>query len=188
MNRRIAYFVIGWLVMCSLWFMFIHTPMVREQQQIKSQIVEAEAQLDDFSRTMEQLPGFLEVSNNLSAARAEMNSSLFAKEDILNLFREITEDAVAQNLTVVEISPPVMEILALNRTTGLASEPPFLNIKLNIEGGFTDFGKYLSCLESSPYFRSVNFCILKSEEEGSVKLNVTVSFRALLGSVGEIEV
>ncbi|RKX26397.1 MAG: hypothetical protein DRP45_03615 [Candidatus Zixiibacteriota bacterium] len=187
MNRRIAYFVVGALSMCGLWFMFIHAPMVNDQRQIQLQIAEAEAQLADFNHTMEQLPRFIEESNSLNTYRDKMNSSLYAKNDILELFRKITEDAVVQNLTVVEISPPVMEILALNRVTGLTSEPPFLNIKLNIEGGFTDFGKYLFHLESSPYFRSINFCSLQSDEDGTGQLNVTVSFRALLGSAGENE-
>ncbi len=182
MKRRITAYSIAALMLTLVWLMLIYLPTLQRKQSLDTRIIEAEQQLEDFNRTMEELPRYLQTSNNLERFKDELNSSLYAKSDILELLEQITLDAVDNGLTVVEISPPVTELLELNRATDLENEPQFLNITLSLSGQYLDFGKYISQLETTPYFRKINSCTTRGARQMEPKVSFTVSFKALIGA------
>jgi len=185
MKRRLTIYSVAALVLTLAWILLIYAPTVQRKQALNLQIKEAERQLEDFNRTMEELPKYLQTSNNLARFKDELNSSLYAKNDILELLEQITGDAVTNGLTVVEISPPVEELLKLNRATDLDSKPQFLNITLNLSGQYLDFGKYVNHLETTPYFRKINSCTARGARQLEPEVSFTVSFKALIGAARE---
>jgi hypothetical protein len=182
MKRRAALYAAAVLAVGGIWYALVYLPGTDQRAQLRLEIAEAERQLDDFNRTMKELPGFLKISRSLESLRHDLNSSLYAKSDILELFRQITQDAVTHNLKVLEISPPVEELLQLNRTSGDTLQPQFLNIRLDMSGRYVDFGKYITRLESTPYFRAINRCHIRGDRTPTAELDMTISFRALIGS------
>ena len=182
MKLRIIRYIIAALAIGALWYTLVLIPGTRRHDTLNVRIAEADQRLDDFSRTMKELPTFLEASQNLEALQKELSHSLYARSDILKLLGKITEDAIAHDLKVLEISPPVEELLTLNRAIGDTIQPQFLNIQLDMSGRYVDFGKYVNHLETTPYFRAVNFCNVRGQRDSRTEIDLTISFKALIGS------
>ncbi len=182
MKQRITFFAGGVLALAALWFFFVYVPVAREHSKIDAAIQQTRNQLADYNSTIESLPQFLKTYHDLETFKEQLNSSLYAKGDILKLLEEITRDAVDNNLKVVEITPPVFELLELNRQSELTEDPQFLNIRLDLEGNFVDFGRYVSHLESTAYFRNINFCSVRGQQEVQPKLDLSIGFKALIGT------
>lgn len=185
MTRRIVTYSAAGLLVTLIWFLLVYAPIVKRKEALDGQISRAEQQLVDFNRTLADLPSYLQTSNNLERFKNQLNSSLYAKNDILALLEQITRDAVNDGLAVVEISPPVTELLELNRATRLEGEPQFLNITLDLSGRYLDFGRYITHLESTPYFRRINSCSARSGRNAESRVKFTVSFKALIGAERE---
>jgi len=185
MKRRVILYSFAAVALALAWLLLIYSPTASRKQALDAQISEAEQQLVDFNRTMEELPRYLQTSSNLARFKDELNSSLYAKNDILELLEQITQDAVDNGLAVVEISPPVTELLELNRATDLESEPQFLNITLSLSGQYLDFGRYISQLEATPYFRRINSCTARGGRQPEPQVSFTLSFKALIGAPRE---
>ena len=181
MKKRLTIYAAVCGLLAALWFFFIYAGFVSARQVVDNQIAETEAQLEDYEQTIQSLPEFLAASKDLEAFKHQLNSSLYDKSEILKLLQQITNDAANHNLTVVEISPPIMELLELNRVSDVADEPLFLNLTLNLQGLYVDFGRYVSKLESRPYFRAVNTCEIRGAS-GIPYLELSIGFRALIGT------
>ncbi len=183
MKQRVTYFGLAALGMIAIWYFTALLPMSARSSACHESIAELEDRLKDYNRTCLELPEFLEANDNLEALRSELNSSLFAKSDILQLFHQLARDARNHNLELVEISPPISELLELNRRAILENEPQFLNVKLDLRGRYIAFGKFVEHLESRPYFRQINSCQVRGAQESKPTIDMSVAFRALLGSV-----
>ena len=185
MTQRISVFGSVALGVLALWYLFVYAPTSHRLRQLRADANEVERQLQDYNQTLADLPEFLEANESLEQLRGRLNSSLFAKNDILDLFDQITVEASKYNLKLIEITPPVSELLELNRRASMANEPQFLNITLHFEGGYVDFGQYVSRLEKKPYFRSVNSCVIRGNQLLQPVVDLSVSFKALIGTVEE---
>jgi hypothetical protein len=113
-----------------------------------------------------------------------LNSSLYAKSDVLALFRQLTRDAETYSLKLVQITPPVAELLRLNEQAAKENNPLFLDITLDFEGQYARFGQFVADLESKPYFRDVRSCTLRSRPSAS-SIDLSLCFKALLGTPEE---
>lgn len=183
MTRRIAYFITGGLALLALWYFVAYRPITSDSRAVKDAVTDVKKRLDDYNRTCLELPKFLEENRNLEEQRSELNSSLFAKSDILDLFHHLAKEAQEYDLQLVEISPPVSELLELNRRAPLDNEPQFLNVQLDFRGQFVPFGKFVEHLETEPFFRSVNTCFIHGSLDRRPTVDLTLGFRALLGSL-----
>jgi len=121
----------------------------------------------------------------LEKFRQELNSALIAKQDILELFRELDRQAGKRNLEIREITPPLEELLMLNSVASTPGQPEFINITLKMEGSFRDFGEYLAYIENAGFFRGINQCGASIGSPDQHGLDLMVEFRALLGSFTE---
>ena len=180
-SRLVAYLGTGVAILC-LWQFLVHEYLSRDHTLVLQQTVEAEEQLADFRMTVAQLPDFLARSHSLEASKLYLQSSLYAKGDILRLLGKIDDQARARGMKIKEITPPVSELLELNSAAGSPTEPQFLNITLRLEGDYVGFGKFVTDLEQAPYFRGINTCQINGSPAQNMKIDFSVGFRALLGS------
>jgi len=183
LRKRLFLYCSGALGLIALWYFFLYTPTHRDLLTARGGIATAEKQLADYSRTIEQLPSFMQTDRNLETLRRRLNSSLYAKNDILRLFRELTSDAETYGLKLVQISPPVSELLKLNDQASADYNPLFLNVTLDFQGHYIDFGQFVSRLETRPYFRSARSCLIRGQQTPSPAIDMSLSFKALLGTV-----
>ena len=129
------------------------------------------ARLDDFVKTHE----------NLLQLRDELESKLYAKSDVLNLFALLRQQAEKHQLELVEISPPVEELLRLNRTVPDSVEPQFLSISLRLRGNYADVGRLVGVIEKSDHFRSIRHCQILGSGDDLGPPTCLLTFRSLLG-------
>ena len=83
---------------------------------------------------------------------------------------------------VVEITPPVEELLELNRVLPDSTKPQFLTIGVRLSGDFIKFGQYVREIEEAPYFRGLQRCTIIGNREKNENQQLYVSFKALLGN------
>ncbi len=169
-----------------VWLLAVMYPIQRDREEFLDRSAEAERQLADFQVTVQQLPQFIESQRRLDELKSALHSLLYSKEEILKLFGRLRAGAQEHGLKVVEISPPVEELLALNRQAPQDGRPQFLNLDLTLSGNYVSIGKFVSEIEGAAYFRGINHCQLNTVE-GTRGVTAKVGFRALLiGSGDEI--
>jgi|GEM_PF-882278 len=162
-----------------------YAPAARRLESVRYEVTDAQRKLDDYRLTMAELPAFLEADRNLESMRRQLNSSLFAKGDILELFRQLTREAENHSLQLVQITPPIDELLELNRQASPGNIPLYLSVTLDFKGQYADFGRYVSRLEAMPYFRSVKACYLRGRQTVQPVIDMSLSFKALIGTTEE---
>ena len=150
-----------------------------------SQLADQKAQLNDFNNTLNQLPVAVQTHKDLQRKLDEENSKLYAKGDLLRLFADLRSKAGSYHLHLVEISPPVSELLALNRSLPDSTAPQFLNMTVGLTGDYLDLGQFVTDLEQSPYFRGVNNCSINGSATTPGTLQIYIGFKAMLGIVAE---
>ena len=182
LRQRVAIYVTGVLAMLVLWYFAVYTPASENLSSERGEVDNALRQLADYSRTVRELPEFLTANDKLEAVRRELNSSLYAKNEIMDLFHQLTIDAQNHSLQLVQISPPVSELLELNRQASADNVPLFLNVTLDFQGHYVDFGRFIGDLESKPYFRSIRTCVIRGAQTPEHTIDMSLSFKALIGT------
>lgn len=181
MTRRTTILIGAALLFCIAWLLFLYLPAGREQARLTNEITVADTQLRQYESTLAQLPAFLAAKADLKTKLAMANSQLYAKEDLVKLFDELKRQAEDHSLRVVEITPPVAELLELNKTLPAEGKPMVLSLNLVIRGNYVDFGRFVQSLEQAPYFRSVRGCVISHLEDGTGQVIYSLGFQALLG-------
>ena len=178
MNRRALSYYFAAVVMAVLWLLFVRLPGASERASVQAQIADAQVQLQDFDQTVLQLPAFIKTRQDLVSFREQLQSKLFAKNELLKLFGRFEQDSKNYGLRLDEIAPPIEELLELNSIS--SDQPQFLNITLKMTGQYINLGKYVLHLESEPYFRGVNDCRVSNSENDKKGLTISLGIRALL--------
>lgn len=180
----VAYPLIG-LVVLSLWFFTAYVPHHREKKVTGQGIAEAEKQLADFQQTIAELPRIIKERKNLLSLRDDLDSKLYTKEDVLKLFDELDRQATRWEIELIEITPPVEELLYLNTIVPDSGQPQFLNIGLRLDGDYLRFGRFIETIEQADYFRGINRCKMQGHADDNTKITLHLGFKALLGSLKE---
>jgi hypothetical protein len=183
-KQALIYLLVATAV-CCIWFFVAYVPFHKGYGKTMSEISSAEHQLEDFQKTIAELPGFIERQKNLRLLRDDFNSRLYSKNDVLKLFATLRKEASQKNVSLVEITPPVEELLYLNSIIPDSSRPQFLNISLNLEGDYINFGKFIDVVEHADYFRGINLCKMYGHADDKSKITMQFGFKALLGSLKE---
>lgn len=182
MKSRVYHLAAATLALAGLWYLFLFRPADQSHRQLTQQLNEVQAQMADFNATVAQLPAFMEAQSDVKTKLEAMNSHLYAKADVLKLLEHLKLDAADYRLRVVEIIPPVGELLELSRSASSSDEPQFLNVTIRVTGTYQSFGEYCRYLEQTPYFRGVTACHIGAPPaEGPIEYGLT--FRALLGTI-----
>lgn len=178
-------YLLGCLVIAAVWFFFAYRPTASVQHELDSRLAQIQGEMADFQSTVAAFPQELKAQLELEKFRQKLNSALIAKQDILELFRELDRQAGKRNLVVKEITPPLEELLILNSVASTPGQPEFINITLRMEGSFQDFGEYLAYIENAGFFRGINQCDVTIGSPDQRGLDLLVEFKALLGSFTE---
>jgi Tfp pilus assembly protein PilO len=182
MKRTGLMYLAAGAVLAAVWFVFLLQPSRHEQAALQAESEMIQGRLDNFRTTMMQLPGYVRTEQELASVKRELNARLYAREEILELMRLLEREAEKRNLVLVDITPPVEELLELGNNAK-TDAPSFLNLRLELQGGYEDFGRYVGLLESSPFFRGANYCRVVSASEVGTQTQYILAFKALLGSM-----
>lgn len=182
MSKQVYMYLTGIVAAVLLWGYFVYVPFHENKISYFKERGSLETQLHDFQTTIAQLPAYLERKKALNQERKELTSKLYTKEEVLNLFGKIRQEANSYHLEVVEITPPVEELLELNRSLPDSTQPQFLTIGVRLAGDYIQFGRYVRDIEEAPYFRGLRRCTITGNREKNEHQQLYVSFKALLGN------
>lgn len=185
MKNRLPLFIAAGAGLIALWYFVAFIPFQAERKSVDDRLVSAKAELHDFNSTLAQLPQIVQTRNALVQDVNEVNSKLYAKGDLLRLFADLKSKAGDFGLHVTEISPPVSELLALNKNRPDSAAPQFLNLTIGLSGEYLRLGQFVTDLEQSPYFRGVNTCSISGKPGSTGELQIFIGFKAMLGVVSE---
>ena len=182
MKRRFGIYGAVGLIMIAVWAWLLLIPHLQKRQEIRKTTAARQTELAEVSRFTLQMPSFLEAQERLESQRIDLESKLFAKAEILHLFQDLKKGAQQERLTLLEITPPVEELLHLQEVRSDTLRPAFLNLSVTVEGDYLSFGRFVQALEAADYTREINRCIITGSPDGSRPLQCMLSFKALLGS------
>ena len=185
MKRQLALYSGIALTLLVGWFFLLYSPLSNELVSAQVRAEQAEQQIAEFRRIMSELPVYLETHRVLERNRTDLNETLYARDDILELFDWISNRAQVLNLRVIEITPPVEELLLLNNLMPDPDKPPFLNLTVRLRGGYINFGSYVAFIESAEFFRGVNMCQITTSPDQTGPTDFLIGFQALLGHIEE---
>ncbi len=183
MNKQLTIYSVLGAGLVAAWFLLALLPYYSKHRLIDNQVTEAKQKLADYRNTILLLPEFVKTRNELAQKKAELNSSLYTKENILNLFEKFYLLADQNHVRIVEITPPLEELLQINRIIPDSIGLMFLNITLRIEGGYQDFGRLVSALEVEPFYRGPNHCSIVGTYDRRLAIQYHIGFKSLLGSL-----
>ncbi|HOD66278.1 MAG TPA: hypothetical protein PK186_05770 [candidate division Zixibacteria bacterium] len=171
------------LALVVLWAFLVYTPYRHKAASARAAVRDTERRIDEAHRLTLQLPAFLKAEQTAESLRLDLDARLYAHADVLALVDDLVARADRHRLRVAEITPPVEELLQLDRTAAAAS-PPFLNLEITVTGEFEQLGRFVADVEGSDYARGINRCIIAGAPDGSAPLSLQLGLRALLGSRG----
>lgn len=176
------YFVVTGML-CLVTLLAILMPMHRQQLELSERVSREKARLADFKTTLENLPAYLDKSADLKTIKRNLADKLYTRFEVLSLLHHLYLDAEKHKLEIIEVTPPINELLQLNRIVSDSLQPLFLNVYLKIDGQYSDFGKFVQSVEKSDYFRGTNNCQIIGSKEETHSLDFHFGFRVLLGLV-----
>ncbi|MFH1373271.1 MAG: hypothetical protein ABII79_05715 [bacterium] len=185
MYKRLTIYVVILPAITAVWFTLLYMPVRRQMAATSNEVTQAREQLQDFRKIMNQLPEFLEKRSRLSAERSALSSRLYAKDDVLLLFRRLHDQADRYHVGITEITPPVEELLYLNSIVPDSNQTQILSISLRLQGGYVNFGRFVGAIEQADFFQGVKECRILGTRDGIGELQLQFSFNALLGSFPE---
>jgi Tfp pilus assembly protein PilO len=185
MKNRVPLIVALGIGLIAGFYMVALKPYLAQKTELWQQLSQSKAELADFNQTLSQMPSVVETRKQLQRQLDELNSHLYAKAELVSLFDELKGRARASHLELLEISPPVAELLALNRQAVDSVSPQFLNLSVGLKGEYLEFGQFMTDLENAPYFRGVTACYLSDPVGSPRELQIVVEFRAMLGLTQE---
>ena len=86
-------------------------------------------------------------------------------------------------MKIVEITPPVEELLRINRINTDSTKLMILNVSIKVHGSYANFGKFVTTMEESLFFRGSNFCNIFSTLKMRSPILYNFGFKSLLGSL-----
>src|SRR5512138_3324570 len=165
MKFRISLYVIGAMGLAIVWYIFLISPAHQRQDQLAADIQSTQVQLEDFQATLNQLPVFLQTRDGLNRRIDEINSRLYSRQEMLDLFDHVEELAKEQGLFVRELAPRIEELLMLAQTKPRPGEPQSLGLSLRLSGDYLAFGQFVEHLEKQAYFKSVDKCLISDSPD-----------------------
>ena len=185
MRQRVIIYGIAAGLLILAWLFLGVAEQQKALNSLKSQKLEAQQRLADFDRTLTGLPGFVITQGQQRILRNNIHSKLYTKQDLLMLFEELRSQASGYGLEIIDITPPLEELLELNRLVPDSTTPQFLNVRLRIEGGYIGFGGFVETVEKAGFFRGVNSCSITGDRQLPEKLSMILGFKALVGRYQE---
>jgi len=182
MKNAFQYIIIS-IVSLASFYAFIYVPWASETKITSERIIVTSQELRDFNTTIELFPEIMASHDELADLQKRLQSRLYAKDDIIDLFNHLRDEALKLGLAVNEICPPVEELLRLNSISLTEGEAEFLNVRVNLLGDYINLSRFIKKVEESSFFRGIGFCEFTSSGDPVMSTSMNLEFRALLGDL-----
>jgi Tfp pilus assembly protein PilO len=183
MKKRHVIIITIILAITLVWLLVLMSPRIEERDHLRATVADTEKQLDDFRRIMFEFPDFFNSRKQLLEQKKHLLSKLYSKAELLKLFEQLTQTAKMCGLALVEISPSIEELLALNRSLPDESYPRPLDITVRLQGDLSRVGNYIEKTSARSFYQGTTRCVISNSAAGQKLSQVTYSFKAILGTI-----
>jgi hypothetical protein len=182
MKKQYIIIMVTALSISLIWFLLLFSPLIQRKKEIASSLADTESKLTDFRKILRGFPERFKSEKEILQKREVYISQLYSKEDLIALFDNIRIKAARYNLNLLEISPSVEELLALNRQTPNNDQPQLLNIMVRLNGYFRNLGEFVRDMEEERFYQGANFCKISGAADGTAPPQMALGFKAFLGT------
>lgn len=158
-------------------------PLVNASSVVSSETGALHLKLAGYQSSLEMVNSYLKRRDSLNQRRTELTARLYARDDVLALIERLKERSETYNVRVREISPSVVELLAINDRPKADDTPQHVKISLRVSGSATAAGRLLQSLEAEPYFVDLMSLHVVGRERGLAPAEYIIHFLAQLGSL-----
>jgi len=166
-----------------LYIVFLTSPQMKNTNETKLKLDESEKKIALYMKTMLDFPGFFKTQQDLLRKKNSLISKLYSKDDLIKLFDRIQKKSLRNDITLIEISPSVDELLDLNRRLLDSDKPQRLDIVVRFRGNLRNTGRYIEEIEAEDFFNGINYCRINNHIENQKDSDVSFGFRAILGTI-----
>jgi hypothetical protein len=147
------------------------------------QLAESETKIAGYIKTMIEFQSFFTTQQGLLQKKQTLISKLYSKDDLIKLFARIQKNSLGYDLTIVEISPSVAELLELNRRLLDSDKPQPLDIVVRFRGNLRNAGQYIKEIENEDFFNGINYCRISNHYDNHIESEISFGFKAMLGTI-----
>jgi len=182
-KKQYAALALGTCVVClGALFAFI-SPTINQLRAIETETIALNSKLSGYLRSLDMINAYIARRDSLDQRRVELTARLYARDDVLALIDRLKDLANTSGVTVQEISPSVIELLALNDSPPVKGVPQQVNISLRVSGGAFAAGSLLKELEQESYFVDLLTMHIVGRDQGHEPADYVFTFRAQLGAL-----
>jgi len=182
MKKQYVIITVTALSISLIWFLLLFSPLVLRKKEIAASLADTEGKLTDFRNILREFPERFNSEKEILQRRQIYISQLYSKEDLIALFDNIRMKAARYNLSLLEISPSVEELLALNRQSPNNDQPQLLNIMVRLNGYFRNLGEFVRDMEEERFYQGANSCKITGAADGAAPPQMVLGFKAFLGA------
>ncbi len=186
MKKVIFLYLSVTLGLAATWFFFLMSPLMQRNNDAQNSIVNAEQKLSEMQRILLEFPEKFRAEHELLMRKQILVAQLYSKEDLIKLFDNIKAKAESSGLNMLEITPSIEELLALNQRAGADDQPQELNLVVRLNGGLRNLGRFINLMEDEKFYQGTNFCKISGTYGGRAYPEMAYGFKAVLGTLGKI--
>ncbi len=183
MKKRYLISIFAFVAIIVLYVFFVVLPEMKRDNETEARLAESEVKIAGYIKTMIEFPGFFKSQQELLRKKKSLISKLYSKDDLIKLFDRIEKITRGYNLTLLEISPSVDELLKLNDRLLDSDKPQPLAIVVRFRGDLQNSGRYIKEIENENFFNGVNFCRINNHIDNQKDSEVSFGFKAILGTI-----
>ncbi|SYZ72509.1 hypothetical protein TRIP_C20624 [Candidatus Zixiibacteriota bacterium] len=172
--------------LAAIWFFLLMAPLMQKNRETRVAIDTAEQKLTDMERILLEFPEKFRSEHDLLMQKKILVAQLYSKEDLIKLFDNIKSKAASADLNLLEITPSIEELLALNSRAGTDDQPQELNLTVRLSGGLHNLGQFINQMEDEKFYQGTNFCKINGTYGGKSYPEMAYGFKAVLGTLGNI--
>ncbi len=183
MKKRHLISIFTFVALVVLHVVFLISPQLKSANETEIQLAESEIKIAGYIKMMIEFPSFFKTQQDLLQKKKFLISRLYSKDDLIKLFDRIQKKSQGYNLTLIEISPSVDELLELNRRLLESDKPQPLDIVVRFRGNLQNSGRYIKEIENEDFFNGVNYCRISNHIENQKDSEISFGFKAILGTI-----
>ncbi|MEO0087104.1 MAG: type 4a pilus biogenesis protein PilO [candidate division WOR-3 bacterium] len=157
MNLLQRKWLVGGLIVLFLiiviFVIFLYQPKIASRAKLKSEAKALKTKIEELRKLAKETEVLKQRIAKLEEENREFVARIAPRSEVLQLVRQLSEEAKKYNIKFLSIRPPGLDTLLTQETKENPLRPiPF---EITLQGRYLDIGKFIADLRKFPYFIKV---------------------------------
>ncbi len=141
------------LVIVIIFVLFLYQPKIAGRTKLKAEAKALKSRIEELRKLAKETEILKLKIAKLEEENREFVARIAPRSEILNLAKQLSEEAKKYNIRFISIRPPGLDTLLTQETKETPLRPiPF---EITLQGRYLDIGKFIADLRKFPYFIKV---------------------------------